>query len=152
MYFTKSIIWSSTLPFLLRSTWERQDSFCLLKAAILITKTIHELWKEVINRAAVVLYGGLCLVPRPHYYTRPMRFGSRGPRKSPGRSSRIRHRNALTKRAWKDAVRGLGNGGLIFSDSRHPPSAVRKQSAINRTNSTLLAVKIRCKQRFKLIH
>ena len=27
----------------------------------------------------------------------------------PGRSSRIRHRNALTERAWKDAVQGLGN-------------------------------------------
>ena len=27
---------------------------------------------------------------------------------SPGRSSRIRHRNALTERAWKDAVWGLG--------------------------------------------
>ena len=40
-----------------------------------------------------------------------MRFGSRGPRKFffPGRSSRIRHRNALTERAWKDAVQGLGN-------------------------------------------
>ena len=25
--------------------------------------------------------GGPCLVPRPHYYARPMRFGSRGPRK-----------------------------------------------------------------------
>ena len=25
------------------------------------------------------------------------------------RSSRIRHRNALTERAWKDAVQGLGN-------------------------------------------
>ena len=51
-----------------------------------------------------------CLVPRPHYYALPMRFGSRGPRKflSPGRSSRIRHRNALTERAWKDAVQGLG--------------------------------------------
>ena len=54
-----------------------------------------------------------CLVPRPHYYARPMRFGSRGPRKflrpSPGRSSRIRHRNALTERAREDAVQGLGN-------------------------------------------
>ena len=59
MYCTKSIIWSSMLPFLLRSTWERQDSFCLLKAAILLTKTIHEVWNEVINRAAGVLYGGL---------------------------------------------------------------------------------------------
>ena len=25
-----------------------------------------------------------------------------------GRSSRIRHRNALTERVWKDAVQGLG--------------------------------------------
>ena len=29
-------------------------------------------------------------------------------RVSPGCSSRIRHRNALTERAWKDAVQGLG--------------------------------------------
>ena len=92
MYCTKSIIWSSMLPFLLRSTWERQDSFCLLKAAILKTKIIHEVRNGVINRAAGVLYGG-----------------------------------------------------LIFSDCRHP-------LAINRTISRLLAVKIRCKQRFKLIH
>ena len=51
-----------------------------------------------------------CLVPRPHYYARPMRFGSRGSRKflPPGRSCRIRHRSALTERAWKDAVQGLG--------------------------------------------
>ena len=50
-----------------------------------------------------------------------MRFGSRGPRKflrpSPCRSSRIRHRNALTKRAWKDAVQGLGNRSPLWVDS-----------------------------------
>ena len=40
------------------------------------------------------------LVPGPHYFSRPMRFGSRG------RSSRILHRNALTAKAWEDAVRG----------------------------------------------
>ena len=34
---------------------------------------------------------------------------------SPGRSSRIRHRNALTERAWKDPVQGLGNR-LISED------------------------------------
>ena len=28
---------------------------------------------------------------------------------SPNRSSRIHHQNALTERAWKDAVQGLGN-------------------------------------------
>ena len=36
---------------------------------------------------------------------RPMRFGSRGP----SRSSRIHHLNALTEKAWEDAVQGLGN-------------------------------------------
>ena len=46
-----------------------------------------------------------CLVPRPHYYAQPMRFGSRGLRKF---LSQIRHRNALTERAWKDAIQGLG--------------------------------------------
>ena len=39
-----------------------------------------------------------CLVPRPHYCALPMRFGSRGPRKFLGRSSRIRHRNKLTEK------------------------------------------------------
>ena len=33
---------------------------------------------------------------------------------SPGRSSRIRHRNALTERAWKDAVKGLGKSFLTL--------------------------------------
>ena len=36
-----------------------------------------------------------------------MRFGSRGPNESPCRSSRIRHRNALTEKAWEDALQGL---------------------------------------------
>ena len=30
---------------------------------------------------SVLNTGGPCLVPRPHYYARPMRFGSCGPRK-----------------------------------------------------------------------
>ena len=41
-----------------------------------------------------------CLVHRPHYFARLMRFGSRGPS--------VRHRNALTEIAWEDAVKGLG--------------------------------------------
>ena len=52
-----------------------------------------------------------CLVPRPHYYGRQMRFGSRGPRKCFFNRSAVpwvRHRNFLTERAWKDAVQGLG--------------------------------------------
>ena len=53
-----------------------------------------------------------CPVAMPHYSARSMRFGSRGPIEFaslfPDRSSRIRHRNALTDKARKDAVRGLG--------------------------------------------
>ena len=50
-----------------------------------------------------------CLVPRPHYSTRPKRFGSRGPIRSP----RIRHRNELTERDWENAVQGLGKSFSI---------------------------------------
>ena len=42
-----------------------------------------------------------CLVRRPHYSARLMRFGSRG-------LSWVRHRNALTEIAWEDAAQGLG--------------------------------------------
>ena len=44
----------------------------------------------------------ICLVPRHHYCARPMRIGSRCP------SGLICHRNALTEKAWEDAVQGLG--------------------------------------------
>ena len=47
--------------------------------------------------------------------------------KSADRSSRIRHRNALTERAWKDAVQGLGKTRLTLNS----PSCKRKSSAIN---------------------
>ena len=46
-----------------------------------------------------------CLVRRPHYSARLMRFGSRGPSEF---FSQIRHRNALTEIAWEDAVQGIG--------------------------------------------
>ena len=46
-----------------------------------------------------------CLVRRPHYSARLMRFGSRGPSEF---FSQIRHRNALTEIAWEDAEQGLG--------------------------------------------
>ena len=42
-----------------------------------------------------------CLVRRPHYFARLMRFGSRGPSEF---FSQIRHRNAFTEIVWEDAV------------------------------------------------
>ena len=44
----------------------------------------------------------ICLVPRHNYCARPMRIGSRCP------SGLICHRNALTEKAWEDAVQGPG--------------------------------------------
>ena len=56
-------------------------------------------------------YDSSCLVPRPHFSSRPKRFGSRGPCENvfPARSSWIRHRNELTERDWENTVQGLGN-------------------------------------------
>ena len=45
----------------------------------------------------------------PHYSVRVSRFESRGPSESPGRSPRIRHRHALTEKAWENALQGRGN-------------------------------------------
>ena len=57
-------------------------------------------------------YTSVCLVPRPHYSARSMRFGSRGPSKSV-------HRNALTEKAWENALHRLGNTcvGLVSFSS-----------------------------------
>ena len=51
-----------------------------------------------------------CLVRRPHYSARLMRFGSRGPSEF---FSQIRHRNALTEIAWEDAVASEKNRELL---------------------------------------
>ena len=46
----------------------------------------------------------VCLVRKPHYSARLMRFGSRGPSEF---FSQIRHRNVWTEIAWEDDVQGL---------------------------------------------
>ena len=66
------------------------------------------------------VWGFICLVPKFHYCTRPMRFGSRGPSEfsRPSRSSRVRHQNALSKKAWEGRHTGtrlgLGKGSKGF--------------------------------------
>ena len=42
-----------------------------------------------------------CLVPRPQFFARPKRFGSRGPSEN---VPRIRHRSELTERDWENAI------------------------------------------------
>ena len=51
---------------------------------------------------------------------------------SPGCSSRIRHRNALTERVWKDAVQGLGNSGPRYGSIQYMFSR-GKMCKFNRT-------------------
>ena len=46
----------------------------------------------------------------PYLPPPPMRFASRG------RSSRIPHRNALTEKAWEDAVQGLSK--ILATDAK----------------------------------
>ena len=62
-----------------------------------------------------------CLVPRPHYSARPIRFGSRAAseevRAFPARSPRIPHRSELTEKAWENAVQGLSkevNANVVY--------------------------------------
>ena len=59
-----------------------------------------------------------CLVPKPHYCVRPMRFGSRNQSESPGHSSLIRHRNALTEKASVDALLGLSNCAATYVNEK----------------------------------
>jgi len=70
------------------------------------------LFLSVTGELSTLTMGEYCLVPRPHFSSRPKRFGSRGPcenvRAFPTRSPRIRHRNELTERDWENAVHGLG--------------------------------------------
>ena len=42
-----------------------------------------------------------CLVPRPQFFARPKRFGSRGPSEN---VPQIRHRSELTERDWENAL------------------------------------------------
>ena len=51
-----------------------------------------------------ILWLRVCLVPRPHYFARPKRLGTRGHARSPRR----RHRNELSDSDWENAVQGLG--------------------------------------------
>jgi len=66
--------------------------------------------EKLLPFAKYVLADQCYLVARPYYSARPVCFRSRGPSEfSFGRSSRIRHRNILTEKAWEDAVQGPVN-------------------------------------------
>ena len=73
---------------------------------------------------AVLFHGKItCLVPRPHYWARPMSFGSRGL----SELSRIRHRNALVEKAWEEAVQRLGKVKYYHWSYNHEAFALEKK-------------------------
>ena len=57
-----------------------------------------------------------CLVHRPHYSARLMRFGSRGPSEC---FSQIRHWTVLTEIAWDDAEQELGMAMSIVASEKN---------------------------------
>ena len=81
-----------------------------------------------------------CLVRRPHYSARLMRFGSRGPSEF---SSQIRHPITLTEKAWEDAVQGLGMAMSTVASEKNRELlqgiVVYRQCVYNLTNSDISA-------------
>ena len=67
------------------------------------------------SRWCRAMRGSCCLVPRPQYFARPKRFGSRGSSEDlfPTRSPRIRHLSELTERDWEHAVQRQGKRSCI---------------------------------------
>ena len=62
-----------------------------------------------------------CLVPRPHYYARPMRFGSRGPRKFlRPRQTRRSETFCLTWGAAFGSGRAVNNFSALMKDVQQP--------------------------------
>ena len=72
-----------------------------------------------------------CLVRRPHYSVRLMRFGSRGPSEF---FPQIRHRNAFTEIAWEDAVASEKNRELLHG------IVVYRRRVLQRVTSLCVAV------------
>ena len=62
-----------------------------------------------------------CLVPRPHYYARPMRFGSRGPRKFlRPRQTRRSETFCLTWGGAFGSGRAVNNFSALMKDVQEP--------------------------------
>ena len=62
-----------------------------------------------------------CLVPRPHYYARPMRFGSRGPRKFlRPRQTRRSETFCVTLGGVFGSGRAVNNFSAVMKDVQQP--------------------------------
>ena len=75
--------------------------------------------------------GFTCLVPRPHYYARPVRFGSRGPRKFLRR--RQTRRSETFCLTWGEAFgsgRAVNNFSALMKDVQQPWRVQRVKPSI----------------------
>ena len=100
--------------------WELNSIFVeiLQKQFFLFTTNIAALSRGCKPRIEPIVWCAACLVPRPHYCAPPMRFGSRNQSESPGHSSLIRHRNALTVKASVGALLGLSNCAATYVNEK----------------------------------
>ena len=73
-----------------------------------------------------------CLVHGPHYSSRLMRFGSRGPSEF---FSQIRHRSAFIEITWEDAVQELG--GNEYHNAREKQGIVVYRQRVLQTVTSL---------------
>ena len=84
-------------------------------AALACASCVHKFTCEITMlpwQRSVDTLVNTCLVPRPHYYARPMRFGSRGPRKF----LRPRARSIQPKfRPVRPEKRTTSKGGQVFT-------------------------------------
>ena len=77
--------------------------------------------------------GWRCLVRRPHYSARLMRFGARGPSEF---ATEMPSACALTEIAWEDAVQGLGLAGFVYRRVREKQgNAVYRQRVLQTVTS-----------------
>ena len=96
------------------------DSLILACAASIIALLATQ-FRALIRVETLVTWACLYLVPRPHYYARPMRFGSRGPRKFlRPRQTRRSETFCLTWGGAFGSGRAVNNFSALMKDVQQP--------------------------------
>ena len=96
------------------------DSLILACAASIIS-LLPTQFRALIRVETLVTWACLYLVPRPRYYSRPMRFGSRGPRKFlRPRQTRRSETFCLTWGGAFGSGRAVNNFSALMKDVQQP--------------------------------
>ena len=87
----------------------------------LLDNSPHDSLRTAVQPFMRHLQSRICLVPRPHYYARPMRFGSRGPRKFlRPRQTRRSETFCLTWGGAFGSGRAVNNFSALMKDVQQP--------------------------------